>query len=121
MVHKFALIVAACCILSACGTLGWMAGKTVLPAHKPLLQVKTTVADKSYGKNNQGNLDSHNFTAIKSPNKVIITTVPWPLIWILMIGWPLALIGWMIDPPCEIYRRYRHRKAHQKKFHVEHA
>ena len=117
MIHKGIISILICGILCSCGSLGWWAGKSVLPVKKNPVKIETHVGDNSYAKNNVGEVAGRDITEVKEARQVLITTVPWPVIWLLMIGWPLALIGWMIDPPCEIYRRYTLR--HRHKSHVE--
>ena len=116
--HKWVIIIGATFLLSACAGVGWWAGKSVLPLKKNPVRIQAKIGDNSYAKNNGGQIAGNDITEIKKAHEVFVTTIPWPVIWLLMVGWPLALIGWMIDPPCEIYRRYKHR--HHKKIHMEH-
>jgi len=119
-VQKIAIGLTFCLVLSACTGVGWLAGKKVLPLKKTPLQIETKIGDNSHAKHNLGEIAGRDLLEVKAANQVMITTIPWSVIWLLMVGWPLALIGWMIDPPCEIYRRYKLHKKRQEKFHVEH-
>ena len=117
MRYKFLIIVMASIISTACGGIGWWAVQGTNPLKKNPIEIKTAIASDHHNKSHSDNFTRNTITEIKSPQQVLITTIPWFVIWLLMIGWPLALIGWMIDPPCEIYRRYKRR---HRKCHVEH-
>lgn len=103
--NKILILIGLPLLLSGCGTLGWLAGHAIIPKAPSRLHVVAHLGDNSAQKNNHGKIAAHDISTINSTGKIIITHIPWSVIWVLMIGWPLALLGWMLDPPLALSRR----------------